>query len=59
MSAQSILRVTLISACCLGLTACSIFERSRAEREAEQALEKEALEMQKEQVRNSSINQFT
>lgn len=41
MSAQSILRVTLISACCLGLTACSIFERSRAEREAEQALEKE------------------
>ena len=25
----------------------------------QQALEKEALEMQKEQVRNSSINQFT
>ena len=41
MSAKTILKVTLISATCLGLTACSILDRNRAEREAEAALEKE------------------
>lgn len=41
MSARSVLRLTLITATCLGLAACSILDRGRADREAEEALEKE------------------
>ncbi|MEP1143638.1 MAG: PQQ-binding-like beta-propeller repeat protein [Henriciella sp.] len=41
MSARSVTRLTLISASCLVLAACSILDRGRANREAEEALEKE------------------
>ena len=41
MSVQTLLKVGLISATCLSLTACSILNRGAAEREAEEALEKE------------------
>lgn len=41
MSARSVTRLTLITASCLVLAACSILDRGRANREAEEALEKE------------------
>ena len=41
MSARSALKLTLVCATCFGLAACSILDIGRAEREAEEALEKE------------------
>lgn len=41
MSAQSLFRITLISVACLSLTACSLLSRNSAQKEAEEALEKE------------------
>ncbi len=41
MSAQTILKIGLISVSCIGLTSCSLLNRGAAEREAEEALEKE------------------
>ncbi|MEO1303720.1 MAG: PQQ-binding-like beta-propeller repeat protein [Pseudomonadota bacterium] len=41
MSAQSALKLIVVSAACLSLAACSIFDRNRAARQAEEALEKE------------------
>ncbi|MHA7900006.1 MAG: outer membrane protein assembly factor BamB family protein [Henriciella sp.] len=41
MSAQTALKLALIGVSCLGLAACSIFDRGRADRQAAEALEKE------------------
>ncbi len=41
MSARSALKLTLIGVSCLGLAACSILDRGRADREAAEQLEKE------------------
>ena len=41
MSAQSVVRLTLVSISVLGLSACSILDRNSAQRKAEEALEKE------------------
>lgn len=41
MSAQSLFRITLISVTCFGLTACTLLNRNNAQKEAEEALEKE------------------
>lgn len=41
MSAQSLFRITLISVTCFGLTACTLLNRNSAQKEAEEALEKE------------------
>lgn len=41
MSAQTYLKIGLISVACLGLTSCSILNRGAADRAAEEALEKE------------------
>lgn len=41
MSAQTLLKIGLISVSCIGLSACSILNRGAADREAEEALEKE------------------
>nr|WP_070958956.1 PQQ-binding-like beta-propeller repeat protein [Hyphomonas sp. Mor2] len=41
MSAQTLFKIGLISVTCLSLSACSILNRGAAEREAEEALEKE------------------
>ena len=41
MKVTSVAKLTLISVACLGVTACSIFDRGSAQREAEEALEKE------------------
>jgi len=41
MSAQTLLKVGLISVACIGLTSCSLLNRGAADRAAEEALEKE------------------
>jgi outer membrane protein assembly factor BamB len=41
MSAQTLLKLGLVSACCIGLAGCSLLNRGAADRAAEEALEKE------------------